>query len=342
MEHISMRDIRSLDLNLLRTLDALLDERSVTKAADRLALTQPAVSGALARLRESFDDPLFVRTQRGIVPTPRAMQIVGPLKQILGEVETLLRPATFEPSTAAFTISVAATDYAFRAAVIPFLSKLRQIAPGVRVAARPVEDDRVEAQFDRGDLDLALMTQEAALPALHSQHLFDESYVCVLRADHPDATAKTLSIDRFCALDHALVSFTGERFWGVTDDALARIGRRRCIAVSITGFLVLTDVLLTTDLIAVVPRRLVSGVDGLVLLKPPIDIPGFSKLVVWHERTHYDPGHQWARTLLIETCGALDGTGEQSVQPSSKPDRDHEQAECHGGHSFPQRRRNSG
>ena len=91
------------------------------------------------------------------------MQIVGPLKQILGEVQTLLRPSTFEPSTAAFTISVAATDYAFRAAVIPFLSKLRQVAPGIRVAARPVEDDRVETQFERGDLDLALMTPEAAL-----------------------------------------------------------------------------------------------------------------------------------------------------------------------------------
>src|ERR1700739_5157790 len=131
MEHISMRDIRSLDLNLLRALDALLDERSVTKAADRLALTQPAVSGALARLREIFDDPVFVRTQRGIVPTPRAMQIVGPLKQILGEVKTLLQPSTFEPSTAAFTISVAATDYAFRAAVIPFLSNVRQGARGI-------------------------------------------------------------------------------------------------------------------------------------------------------------------------------------------------------------------
>jgi DNA-binding transcriptional LysR family regulator len=151
--------------------------------------------------------------------------------------------------------------------------------------------------------------------------LFDESYVCALRADHPDATARALSIDRFCALDHALVSFTGERFWGVTDDALTSIGRRRHIAVSVTGFLLLTEVLLTTDLIAVVPRRLVSGVDGLVLLKPPIDIPGFSKLAVWHERTHYDPGHQWARALLIETCGALDGTEEQSVQRSHQAAR---------------------
>jgi DNA-binding transcriptional LysR family regulator len=300
-----MRDIRNLDLNLLRALDALLDERSVTKAADRLRLTQPAVSGALARLRESFDDPLFVRTQRGIAPTPRAMQIVGPLKQILGEVETLLQPATFEPSTAEFTISVAATDYAFRAAVIPFLAKLRQLAPGISVAARPVEDDRIEVQFERGDLDLALMTPEAAFPGLHSRHLFDESYVCALRADHPAAAAE-FSIDQFCALDHALVSFTGERFWGVTDDALTTIGRRRRIAVSVTSFLVLTDVLLSTDLVAVVPQRLVSGVDGLVLRKPPIDITGFSKHAVWHERTHYDPGHQWARALLVETCGSMD------------------------------------
>jgi DNA-binding transcriptional LysR family regulator len=311
-----MRDVRNLDLNLLRALDALLDERSVTKAAERLGLTQPAVSGMLTRLRESFGDPLFVRTQRAIVPTLRAMQIGGPLKQILSEVEALLRPAAFEASTASFTLSIAATDYALQAVVVPFLAKLRRLAPGIRIAIRPAEDDRVRVQFERGDLDLALMTPEAALPELHARRLFDERYVCALRAGHPDAAAGALSIERFCALDHALVSYAGERFWGVTDDALAKMGRERRVALSVTSFLVLAEVLRTTNLIAVAPRRLVAGVEGLVMREPPIDIPGFTKLAVWHERTHRDPGHQWARALLFETCGTVDANPEQHLRCS--------------------------
>lgn len=310
------RDIRTLDLNLLRALDALLDERSVTKAAERLGLTQPAVSGMLTRLRESFDDPLFVRTQRAIVPTLRAAQLAGPVKQILGEVEALLRPEAFDPRTASFTLSIAATDYALLAVVVPFLTKLRRQAPGIRVATRPAEADRVQAQFERGDLDLALMTPEAAWPELHARRLFEERYVCAMRADHTDAKAGGLSIERFCALDHALVSYAGERFWGVTDDALAKIGRERHVALSVTSFLVLAEILRTTDLISVVPRRLVADAPGLINFEPPIDIPGFTKLAVWHERTHRHPGHQWARALLFETCGAVDASPTQLLDCS--------------------------
>ncbi|MCB8881928.1 LysR family transcriptional regulator [Acidisoma cellulosilytica] len=300
-----MRDIRSLDLNLLRTLDALLDERSVTRAAARLSLTQPAVSGMLTRLRESFGDPLFVRTPHGILPTLRAAQLAGPLKQILGDVDSLLLPAGFDPLTAAFTLSIAATDYAQQAVVVPFLAALRRRAPAIRVAIRPVESDRVQTAFERGDLDLALMTPDSAAPDLHARRLFDETYVCALSADHADAATEVLSLDRFCALDHALVSYAGERFWGVTDDALAEIGRARHVALSVTSFLVLAEVLRRTELIAVAPRRLVSGAPGLAMRAPPVAIPGFSKIAVWHERTHRDPGHRWVRALLFETSGGL-------------------------------------
>lgn len=298
-----MRDIKTLDLNLLRTLDALLDERSVTRAAERLGFTQPAVSGMLTRLRESFDDPLFVRTQRGMVPTLRASELAGPVKQILSDIDTLLQPAFFDPLSARFTLSIAATDYALQTVVLPFMVLLRQRAPGIRVAIRPVEDDRAQTQFERGDLDLALMTPETALPDLHARRLFDETYVCALRTGHPDAQGSALSLDRFCALDHALVSFTGERFWGVADDALAKINRERHVALTMTSFLALAGLLRTTDLLAVLPRRLVESAPGLVAFETPVEIPGFTKLAVWHERTHRDPGHRWVRALLFESVG---------------------------------------
>ena len=118
-------NLRRADLNLLKVFDVLMDERSVTRAAERLALTQPAVSGMLARLRERFDDPLFVRAQRGVTPTARALELAGPVRQVLAEVEALLRPAAFDPATASFTLTLAATDYALQAIVAPFIAALR-------------------------------------------------------------------------------------------------------------------------------------------------------------------------------------------------------------------------
>ena len=299
-------DIRSMDLNLLRTLDALLDERNVTKAAQRLALTQPAVSGMLTRLRESFDDPLFVRTQHGIMPTLRALELASPLKQILGDIDAMLRPQAFDPASAELTLTVAATDYALQAVVLPFLEALRKRAPGVRVAVVPVQDALLRTQFERGEIDLALVTPESARPDLHARRLFDERYVCAMRAKHPDARGGMLSLDRFCELEHALVAYSGGSFRGVTDDALTRLGRERRVTVSVTSFLVLPRILITSNLIAVVPQRLVAQSKGLVTLEPPLDIPGFTKIVAWHERTHRAPAHRWVRELLFETVRSID------------------------------------
>jgi DNA-binding transcriptional LysR family regulator len=123
----------------------------------------------------------------------------------------------------------------------------------------------------------------------------------VMRKDHPDARSRTLTLDRFCALDHALVSYDGNHFRGVTDDALARAGRVRRVALSVTSFLVLPRILESSDLIAVVPRRLVRPGDGLAMFEPPVDVPGFTKTAAWHERTHRSPGHRWVRDVLFET-----------------------------------------
>lgn len=298
-------DIRHLDLNLLKALDALLDERSVTRAADRLALTQPAVSGMLNRLRESFDDPLFVRAQRGIVPTLRAEQLATPVKQLLADIQGLLQPQAFDPATASMTVKLAATDYALRAVVAPFLAVLRKQAPNIRVAVQPVDTQALPAQMDRGDIDLALVTPQSVPTGLQCQLLYDERYVCAMRAGHPDAQAEALTLERFCALDHALVSSSGGAFQGVTDEALARIGKARRVTLSITSFLILPEILLASDLIAVVPERLVMHQKGLRLMAPPLAIEGFSKTLAWHERTDRNPGQRWVRSVLMDSCRAL-------------------------------------
>ena len=298
-------DIRNLDLNLLKALDALLDERSVTRAADRLSLTQPAVSGMLNRLRDSFGDPLFVRAQRGIIPTLRAEQLAAPIKQLLADIESLLQPLGFDPLNASLTLKIASTDYALRAVVVPFLRALNEHAPNIRVSVQPVDDQMLASQLDQGDIDLALVTPDTIPTGLHASPLFDERYVCVMRTDHPDAIKGTISLDRFCAVDHVLVSPSGGGFRGVTDIALERIGRTRRVITSVTSFLILPDILMQSDLIAVVPLRLARHQTGLRIMEPPVEIPGFSKTLVWHERTHRHAGHQWIRSLLLETIKSL-------------------------------------
>lgn len=297
-----MADIKNLDLNLLKAFDALMDERSVTRAASRLALTQPAVSGMLNRLRDAFADPLFVRASRGVVPTARAEALAPAVRQVLLEVAALLQPLHFDPAQAALTVRVAATDYALRAIVLPWMAALRAQAPGVRIAVLPISDVTIAGQLERGEVDLALTTSQAAPPELHARELFEERYVCVARAGHPALAGGTCTLERFCAQAQALVSYGGDPFEGTTDRALATLGRQRRVVASVGSFLMLPELLLRTDLIAVAPARLVSAESGLVTCAPPLPVPGFTKIAVWHERSHRDAGQHWARQLLFGLC----------------------------------------
>lgn len=293
-------DIRTLDLNLLKALDALLDERSVTRAASRLSLTQPAVSGMLNRLRDYFDDPLFIRVPHGMVPTTRAEALAAPVKRILADIDVLLQPTDFDPRRASLTFTVAATDYALRAVMVPFIAALKTRAPAVRLRVVPVEPDRLAAQLEQGKIDVALLTPATTPGELHSRALYDERYVCMMRAGHPDA-GKPLTLERFCALEHVLVSYEGESFHGVTDDALAQIGRARHVGLSVSSFLVLPEVLAISDMIAVVPQRMAANRQGMWVCEAPVAIPGFTKSMAWHGRTHRNPAQAWLRGLLLET-----------------------------------------
>lgn len=300
---MKQHDLRSLDLNLLKALDALLDERNVTRAAIRLGVTQPAMSGILVRLRDNFGDPLFARAQRGIVPTQRALALAQPVRQVLADIAALLQPSVFDPATTRMDFSIAATDYALRAIGVPFMTALKARAPYIRIALGSVEDGPLQERLERGEIDLALTTPDSTPPGLHARRLFDETYVCVMRDGHPAARGRRLGLKQFCAMDHALVSYAGDPFRGVTDDALARLGLERRVSLSVKRFLVLPEILRASDLVAVVPRRLVEGLEGLKLMAPPLEIPGFTKTAAWHERTHRDPAHRWLRELLVEACG---------------------------------------
>ena len=288
-----MANIKNLDLNLLRVFDTLMDEKNVSRAAEKLAVSQPAVSGMLTRLRHSLDDQLFIRSQHGIVPTIRANELAGPVKKLLRELDSVLEPRLFEPESAELTLSIAVTDYSLRAIVEPFLLALRKEAPNIKVAVRWINEHELLEQMERGIIDIALTTPESSPVDLRAKTLFDETYVCVLRDGHPLLKDVSLTIDQFCSIDHAIVSYVGGAFEGTTDQVLRKVQKQRRVVLSVPSFLSLVDILKTSDLCAVVPKRLIKNVQGLTTVNLPFEVPGFTKIMAWHERTHESEAHRW-------------------------------------------------
>jgi DNA-binding transcriptional LysR family regulator len=298
-----MADIRKIDLNLLVVLDALLDERSVTRAAARLGYSQPTISGMLVRLRDLFGDPLLVRTQRGMLATPRAQALVLPLKQLLADSQRLIAREAFDPARADITFTVSANDYMQHALLVPFIQALRREARSIRLAITPPIVEGLADALAREQIDLAVTIPEFAMSDLPSRLLYRERYVVAVRRQHPLARRGAMSIDSFCAYDHVLVSPTGGSFEGPTDRALAGMRRRRTVRYSVPSFLLLRGLLLGDDLVAVVPSRLLRVTERkLVALSPPVDIPGFDVIAVWHPRTDKDVAHRWLRNGLRETA----------------------------------------
>lgn len=296
-----MSNLRRLDLNLLVTLDALLSERNVTRAAQRLNFSQPAVSVQLAKLRDFFGDPLLLPGPRGMRPTARAESLREPVRQALEAMENAVSPATpFDPARASHTWRIAASDYGESTIVLPALSGLRSRAPGTRMAVVEMVPARIAKQAEQGDIDLAFHTTEGSPPSLRRRTLFKERYVLVGRADHPRLKRKP-TLAQFCQLEHVVVSPDGGGFSAVTDEALARIGASRKVVLSVPHFLFVRSLLANTDLVAMLPSRLVRGTAGLKVLEPPVEVPGYEMSMLWHERVHRDPAHRWLREFISAT-----------------------------------------
>lgn len=296
-----MDNIRKVDLNLLVVLDALLEEQNVTRAAERLGSSQPTISGMLGRLRDLFGDPLFVRTQRGLLPTPRALALSVPLKQLIEDGQRLMTREVFDPATAEATFTISSNDYMQLALLIPFVTALRSEAPQLQFAIVPPLLEGLGEALARGRVDLAVTIPEFAMPDLRSRLLYREDYVVVVRRQHPLAGVSKLTTELFCAYDHVIVSPTGGSFEGPTDRSLAQRGLKRSVRYSVPSFLLVPEVLQTGDLVALVPSRLLcDGSADLTVLKPPIEVPGFDVIATWHPRVDKDASHHWLRTRLAE------------------------------------------
>jgi DNA-binding transcriptional LysR family regulator len=293
-------DTKRLDLNLLVALETLLVEQNVTKAAARLHLSQPAVSAQLNRLRHEFDDLLLIPARRGMTPTAKAMELLDPLRQSLDQVRaTVASHRNFDPAKAKLTFAIACTDYLQAAVLKALVVELRTRAPGVRVAIRNLDMPQLEAQMARGDVDLALMTPQAAPPSLRARHLFDERYVLIGRRKHP-RLRDGITIAEFAKLEQVIVSLDGGGFVTPVDSALAALGHRRNAVLSAASFLFVPEIVSHSDFVALVPERLVRDrADKFKVIDCPFPVEGFAVGMVWHERSHGHSGQRWIREAIV-------------------------------------------
>jgi len=293
-------DSKRIDLNLLATLEALLTEQNVTKAAARLHLSQPAVSAQLNRLRALFDDPLLIPARHGMTPTAKAMDLLEPLREALDQLRAVaISHVSFDAAKARLSVTIACTDYLQAAVIKPLAIALRTRAPGVRVAVRNLDIAELEAQMARGAVDLALMTPRAAPPSLRARHLFDERYALIGRRNHP-RLRKHITVAQFAELEHVIVSLRGSDFSTPVDTTLAALGYKRNVVLSAASFLVVPEIVAHSDFVALVPERLVRDrADVLKVMDPPFPVEGFAVGLVWHERTHGHSALQWVRAAIV-------------------------------------------
>jgi DNA-binding transcriptional LysR family regulator len=299
-------DFTRIDLNLLVSLDVLLAERHVTRAAQRLALSQPALSAQLARLREVFGDPLLVPSARGMLPTARARALATPLRSALGGLKNaVLAHAAFTPAAAEHTLRVAAPDYAQVTLLAPLRERLQRQAPGVRMAWVALDVDSLERRLEEGLVDLALTVPAWTPASAKSRPLLEDRFVCAMRAGHPLSRGR-LTLERYCAAEHVLVSPQREGFAGTVDTVLARAKRARRVALSVPHFLVVPTVLAQSDLLATLPERFARQYKGpLVLRELPFTLAPLALQAAWHTQSHHDPAHQWFREQLVEAARAI-------------------------------------
>lgn len=297
------------DLNLLPVFMALMEERSVTRAAVRLGITQPALSNALNRLRDTLRDPLFIRERYGIKPTQFAEEIAPVILETLARLdEVIIGRQHFDPATSTRQFNIAPNSFVEIVLMPRIIARLRQQAPGVKVSLTPYGNDLTETGVISGTTDMALGRIIDPPDNLIVQHLMDDGLACVVRADHPDI-ADSLSREQYEQLRHVNVLPPGRMRVGLFQ-ALERQGLRRDLAISVTHFLAVPEIIAVTDYCATLPRlicRQIAKDPRLKIVPSPVDLGSFPVEIAWHVRYRQDPAHQWLRQLLVETAAELAG-----------------------------------
>lgn len=305
------RSFRSLDLNLLRVFDEVMTERNLTRAAHNLSITQPAVSNALRRLRDTLGDDLVRRSGYGVEPTPVGLALWPTVRDALAQLQQSLAPGQFDPANASHAFVLAMAD-ATAAKIVPSLVDiLQREAPGVNLRVLPLTTRDPRDLLESGGVNLAIGHFPGVVAELNAVHLQEDSprfmhqrlyegqYVVVMGRDNPLA-GKPLDLDTYCAARHLLVSFSGRPF-GFVDEALAALSRKRRVVLTVNQFFTAGRVVTTTDLLTVLPRHFVSATgmeDRLALSDLPLAVPAVQVDTLWSRQAEHNSAHRWLREAV--------------------------------------------
>ncbi len=299
--------LHELDLNLLLVFDRLAQDGRVSRVAESLGLSQPAVSNALRRLRDALGDELFVRTPAGMAPTPYAQQLAGPVAAALQGLQGALHvQASFDPARSERCFTLAMTDVGELYFLPVLMDALAREAPGITLTCLPVADTALREQMAAGRVELALGSLPQLQGGFFQQALFRQRYVALMRAGHQLAGNTALGSARYRQAAHVRVVSAGTAH-GQVDDALQRLGVARRVQLTVPHYVALGQVLASTDLVATVPERLaerLAGPHGLASRPLGLKLPTSTIAQLWHAHLHRDPGHQWLRALVAQRFGA--------------------------------------
>ena len=299
-------DLRSFDLNLLVVLHALITEQSVSRAATKLHLSQPATSAALKRLRSTLHDPLLVRDGLKMVLTPRAEELLVPLAAILGEIDrTLDTPTPFNPAIVDRTIRIATNDYGAFVLIPPLMNRLQQVAPGIDLEVWEIGRDALAA-LNEGKIDLAIADGWTLRQCSSTEVLFPETFTCLVRQDHPRIRAG-LTVEDYLSEQHILVSARG-RVPGHVDVILAQRGVQRHVRLTLPHVLAVPAAISATDCIVTLASRIAHALAAdyhLKMFVPPIEINGFEIAMAWKPRMTNDPAIKWLRSELMSISKSI-------------------------------------
>src|SRR3979490_3166732 len=296
-------DVRGVQLDLLIPLRVLLTERHVTRAAERLGITQPAMSASLARLRALFDDQLLVRGPKGLAPTVRGQQLLNQLDQVIGVIEQLVAdPKEFVPGTSRRTFTLIGTDFIETLLLPSLMADLAVEAPNLQIVFRPPDPKNLETLMSEGEVDLAVAFLPDAPKGLITSVAFRERFACIARRDHPQLPTDHFPLDLFVDLQHVQVLPRNLPMYGMPiDAALGALGFVRRVALWHPSFQALPPIVAKTDLVATLPRRLAmyaAQTLPIVVYDPPVPLPTVDFSLYWHARSHEDSGHKWLRAKV--------------------------------------------
>jgi len=295
--------LNKVDLNLFVVFDAIYAEGNLTRAGQIVGITQPAVSNALARLRDTFNDPLFVRTAQGMVPTPMAQNIIGPVRNALQLLRTSVHESrSFEPREASKTYRVSMTDLSEAVLLPPLFQRLQRGAPGLSVESLLARRRETTKELAAGRLDFAVDAPLNTDPQVRHVKLMEDRLVCAMRREHPLAGA-TLTLERYLALQHIHISSRRSGL-GYIDLALGRQGLQRRVVLRSQHYLMASEVLQNSDLAMTVPERFARR-QGLHYSDLPVEVPLLESHLYWHESTDQDPANRWMREQFIDIANAL-------------------------------------